>query len=279
MEGWVTDSGSLLPGVSAQGVDSGHATKVVTSKQSASTLLFCKTGQTTIRQKETETVTEYRGLDSVSAQAKVAASTDGTTQTGYYATFSGEDHSITVTTGTKKEVSARRANDANGWTVTVREVAYSVVPDITANGYTGPWKTSRVVAGGGTARTVSVNVSSTHVRTYSDVALYSTKKVTVTEHPGLSQAAAETLATTLANQTSVAEKVMVCTVQSYVNGGWLTGSWCYASLHVGTIVYTTTRKVSDEEGYVVTETKEEYDWRQAGAVNTASIKKSWSVQS
>ena len=267
-EGWVSSSGTTLP----------STCEVKTSKQSASTILFCKTGQTTIRQKETETVTEYRGLDETSALAKIAASSDNTAQTGYYATFNGEDHSITVTTGTKTEVSARRVNDANGWTVTVREVAYSVVPDITSNSYSGPWNTSLVVPSG-TSRTVSVNVSSTHVRTYSDVALYSTKKVTVTEHPGLSQSAAETLATSLANQTSVAEKVMVCTVQSWVNGGWLTGSWCYASLHVGTIVYTSTRKVSDGEGYVVTETKEEYAWRQAGAVNTASVKKSWSVQS
>ena len=74
------------------------------------------------------------------------------------------------------------------------------------------------------------------------------------------------------------EKVMVCTAQSYVNGGWLTGSWCYASLHVGTIVYASTRKVSDEEGYVVTETEEVYAWRQAGQVNTSSTKINWSVR-
>ena len=199
------------------------------------------------------------------------------TRNPFYATVNGEDHSITVTTGTKTEVSARRVNDANGWTVTVREVAYSVVPDITSNSYSGPWNTSLVVPSG-TSRTVSVNVSSTHVRTYLDVALYSTKTVTVKEHPGLSQSAAATLAASLANNTSVAERVMVCTAQSYVNGGWLTGSWCYASLHVGTIVYASTRKVSDEEGYVVTETEEVYDWRQAGQVNTSSTKINWSVR-
>ena len=266
-EGWVSSSGTTLP----------STCEVKTSKQSASTILFCKTGQTTIRQKETETVTEYRGLDETAALAKIAASSDNTAQTGYYAPFNGEDHSITVTTGTKTEVSARRVNDANGWTVTVREVAYSVVPDITSNSYSGPWNTSLVVPSG-TSRTVSVNVSSTHVRTYLDVALYSTKTVTVKEHPGLSQSAAATLAASLANNTSVAEKVMVCTAQSYVNGGWLTGSWCYASLHVGTIVYASTRKVSDEEGYVVTETEEVYAWRQAGQVNTSSTKINWSVR-
>lgn len=270
--GWIANSGSSLPAASV-GCD------VKTSKQSSSTILFCKTGQTTIRQKETETVTEYRGLNEASALAKVAASTDGTTQTSYYATFGSDEHSITVTTGTKTEVSSQRVNEARGWNVTVRELTYSVVPDITANGYSGPWKTSRIVAGGGTARTISVNVSSTHVRTYSDVALYSTKRVTTIEHPGLSQAAAEALATSLANETSVAEKVMVCKVQSWIDNSWFTGSWCYASLHVGTIVYATTRKVSDEEGYVVTETREVYDWRQAGQVNTASTKKNWSVQS
>jgi len=246
---------------------------VGTSKQSVSTILFSKSGQTTVRQRETETITEYRALNEASALAKVGV-TDATTQTSYYATFGEEDHSITVTTGTKTEVSARRANEANGWIVTKREVAYTVEGLDTST-----WKTTRVVSGGGTTRTVSVNVSSTHVRTYLDVALYSTKTVTVKEHPGLSQSAAESLATSLANNTSVAEKVMRCLAQSYVNGQWLDGSWCYASLHVGTIVYATTRKVSDDEGYVVTETEEVYGWRQAGQVNTASVKKNWSALS
>ena len=267
-EGWVSSSGTTLP----------STCEVKTSKQSASTILFCKTGQTTIRQKETETVTEYRGLDETSALAKIAASSDNTAQTGYYATFNGEDHSITVTTGTKTEVSARRVNDANGWTVTVREVAYSVVPDITSNGYSGPWNTSLVVPSG-TSRTVSVNVSSPHVRTYLDVALYSTKTVTVTEYPGLSSSDAATKANAIANQTSVTEKVMKCLAQSFVNNQWIDGSWVFASLHVGTIAYATTRKVSDEEGYTVTGTVEVYSWRQAGEVNTASVKKNWSVYS
>ena len=268
---WIVDSGNSMPA----GTLGCH---VATSKQRALTILFCKAGQTTIRQMETEVVTEYRGLDKDSALAKVAATSDATAQVAYYATFGDEDHSITVTTGTRTEVSARRSNDADGWTVTKRVVTFGVLPDITANGYTGPWKRTRIVSGGGSSRTVSVNVSSSHVRTYSDVALYSTKKVTVTEHPGLSQSAAETLAATFASETTIAEKTMICSVQSYVNGGWLTGSWCYASLHVGNIVYASTRKVSDEEGYVVTKTKEEYGWRQAGSVSTSSTRKSWSVQ-
>jgi hypothetical protein len=280
-EGWVTDSGSLLPGVNAQGTDSGHATKVVTSKQAATTILFCKTGQTTIRQLEEETVTEYRGLDETSATAKVGV-TDGTTQTAYYATFNGDDHSITVTTGSKKEVSARRTNEANGWVLTVRNVTYSVL-----GLDTNKWKTTRVVSGGGDARTVSVNMSSSHVRTWAGVSLYSTKRVTVREHPGLSQAAAESLAESLSNETNVAEHVMVCNVSSTIDGSAVPGSWCYASLHTGKVVYTSTKKVSDDEGYTVTETEEVYSWRQAGNGTSTSSSgghnysttKAWSVYS
>ena len=264
--GWIASAGSTLPAAGT--------CDVKTSKQSTTTILFCKSGQTTIRQKETETVTEYRGLDADSAQAKVAGGSDSTTQTTYYATFGSEDHSITVTTGTKTDVSAHRANEAAGWNVTVREVTYTV-----EGLNTSTWKTSRVVSGGGTSRTVSVNVSSTHVRTYLDVALYSTKTVTVTEHPGLSQTEAGNLAASIANQTSVAEKVMRCLAQSYVNGQWIDGSFAWASLHVGTIAYATSRKVSDDEGYTVTGTVEVYGWRQAGNVNTSSTKKNWSVYS
>ena len=72
---------------------------------------------------------------------------------------------------------------------------------------------------------------------------------------------------------------MRCLAQSYVNGQWIDGSWAYASLHVGTIAYATTRKVSDDEGYTVTGTVEVYGWRQAGNVNTSSTKKNWSVLS
>ena len=84
---------------------------VGTSKQSASTILFSKSGETAIRQRETEEITEYRALNEASALAKVGV-TDTTAQTAYYATFGEEDHSITVTTGSKTEVSAQRANEA-----------------------------------------------------------------------------------------------------------------------------------------------------------------------
>ena len=277
--GWISSSGSTLP--------TAGTCDVKTSKQRSSTILFCKSGQTTIRQWETETVTEYRGLDAESAQAKVAGTSDLTAQVAYYATFGTEEHSITVTTGTKTEVSAQRVNDANGWNVTVREVSYSVEPNITANGYTGPWKTSRVVSGGGTARTVSVNVSSTHIRTFQGVALYSTKTVTVKEHPGLSQSDAATLATTLANGTNVAEHVMLCSVSQTIDGSAIPSMTAWASLHTGKVVYATTRKVSDDEGYTVTETEEVYSWRQAGNGTTTSTSdghtysttKAWSVYS
>lgn len=254
---------------------------VGTSKQSASTILFSKSGQTTVRQRETETITEYRALNEASALAKVGV-TDATTQTSYYATFGEEDHSITVTTGTKTEVSARRANEANGWIVTKREVAYTV-----EGLNTSTWKTTRVVSGGGTVRTVSVNVSSTHVRTFQDVALYSTKTVTVKEHPGLSQSAAESLATSLANETNVAEHVMRCSVSQTIDGGAIPSTNAWATIHTGKIVYATTRKISDDEGYTVTETEENYSWRQTGNGTTTSSSgghnysttKAWSVYS
>ncbi len=166
-EGWISSSGSGLPAASL-GCD------VKVSKQSSSTILFCKTGQTTIRQKETETVTEYRGLDEASANTKVGV-TDGTSQTTYYATLGGDDHSITVTTGTITKKSARRANEARGWTLTVREVTYSVEGlDTTV------WKTSRTLTATSEI-VVSVEKTTSYVFSMDGNVLMSKRTTTVKE--------------------------------------------------------------------------------------------------
>lgn len=261
---WIAHAGADLPPESAE-----YA--VSTSKQSTSTIVFCKSGADTVRQVETETVTEFRALDEASAKAKAGVA-DETSQSNYYAAIGGENHSITVVTGTKTEVSARRANEAGGWTVVVRKVDYSVDgldEDV--------WKTTRVVSGGNAGAIVSISMSSSHVRTYSDVSLYATKTTTVTEHTGLSQADAQAMLSACAGESTAVERTMVCTVQGVSSGTWVTVSRCWTTLHVGNSVYASARNVSNEEGYTVTKTVEAYGWSQSGAVNNSTTKKSWSV--
>lgn len=234
--GWITDSGPSLP-ASTVGCD------VRTSKQSASTVLFFKTGQTTIRQRETETITEYRGLDEDSALAKTGVS-DGTTQTVYYATLGGDEHSITVTTGTRTEISARRANEANGWIVTKREVEYSVEPNIAANGYSGPWATSLTLTATSEV-VVSVEYSASFVFSMDSNVLTSTKQTTVKERRHFSTEALASAAYTAATHgyteyqcgTNVIKK---CVIPS------------------GTQRSVSVFKVSDEEGWTARATETVY---------------------
>ncbi len=274
--GWIDVAEADIP------TDKDHATKVETSKAASSTLLFAKSGKTTVYQREEETVTEYRGLTETSARGN-AGVTDSTTQTAWYGTFGSEDHSITATTGTRTVATAARANEARGWTLTVREVAYSTYPeDLTKAG----WAQSRTASGAKT-RTVSHSKSANHVQTWSYCSLFQTKETTVTETTGLTEADAQALIDDEVAKSSFFEQTMRCAVQSYVSlsttgsgtKDWTTSSWCWAMVQLGTIYYGSARKVSDAEGWSATITKEAYGWTQAGngqyKIGDTDTKRSW----
>lgn len=226
-----------------------HAAKVAVSKGASSTLLFAKSGAKEVYQREGETVTEYRGLTEASAQAKTGV-TDKTTQTAWYGTFGSEDHSIVATTGKRTVATAARANEARGWTLTVRETAYSTIPeDLTTEG----WAKSRVDSEGNT-RTVSKSKSISHARTYNGCSLFQTKTTEVAETYGLTKDAATAKVNGLTNA-SFKETTLWC-----VSGA----SKAWQIVQTGSMSYGSTRFVSDAEGWTATITTETYDWTQSG---------------
>lgn len=247
-----------------------HAAKVAVSKGASSTLLFAKSGAKEVYQREEETVTEYRGLTEASAQAK-AGVTDGTTQTAWYGTFGSEDHSIVATTGTRTVATAARANEARGWTLTVRETTYSTIPeDLTEAGW------AKTLAGDtgetGRTRTVSNAKSLSHLQTWSGCALFQTKETIVEETTGLKdEATAKAKIDEAVASSSFKLQKYVCSVECYgtwnsADGtkSWQSGSWCWTMGQTGTLYYGSSRKVSDAEGWAVTITKEVYDAIQTG---------------
>ncbi len=253
---WITHAGSSLPADS-------HNVTVKTSAASASTIVFAKNGSTTIRQIETIETTDYRGLDMASALAKVGVS-DQTVQTKYYATIGGEQYSITLLSGTKTEVTAQRANDANGWTVTKRVTTYSSSPAASATDFTNVWKTT-VSASSATGTVESYEMSRSHCRTCGDGhTLYSTKAVTVTEYRNLTQSAASSLVSSSTADTVVETRIFF---QSYVNlststqgsgsYSWVNSAWYV--LPVGTERRASMRNAGDG-AYNVTVTETVHGW-------------------
>lgn len=228
---------------------------VETSKSATTSLLFAKTGQTTIRQKETEEVTEYRGLTKDTAQ-KMVAVTDSTTQTTYYKQIGSEVYSITVLSGTKTEISAARNDESDGWHATKRVITYSTEPDLTSSKTANGWSTTYPTTGTSEGRQVSYSSSTSPVTYYWGASLFSKKEVTTTEYSGLTQAAAQSLVQSKTSST-VAQKIYQCLSYTTNQGDTarLSG-WCYAECTVGTNVYGSAQKVSDTEGYRVTITTE-----------------------
>ena len=251
---WITNSGPSLPAATV-GCD------VKTSKTSASTIVFAKNGSTTIRQTETIEITEYRGLDATSALAKVTVN-DQTVQTKYYATIGGEQYSITLMSGTKTEVTAQRANDADGWTVTKRVTTYTSNPATSATAFTNVWTTS-IAASSATGTVESYEMSRSHCRTCGDGhALYSTKSVTVTEYRNLTQSAATTLvsnntADTVTDTTIYFDAYIDLSSSGSGNNQWVTTAWYV--LPIGTEKRASMRNAGDG-AYSVTVTETVHGW-------------------
>ena len=227
---------------------------VEASKSATTSLLFAKTGQPTIRQKETEEVTEYRGLTKDTAQGMVDIS-DSTTQTTYYKQIGSEVYSITVLSGTKTAVSAARNDESDGWHATKRVVTYSTNPDLTSKTTANGWSTTYPTTGTSEGRQVSFSSSTTPVTYYWGAALYSKKEVTVTEYTGLTQTAAQSLVKSKTSST-IAQKIYQCISYTTQKNQTVWSGSCYAECTTGTNVYASSQKVSDTEGYRVTVTTE-----------------------
>ena len=238
-------------------------TRVHISKRAASTILFAKSGATTIRQVEMETVTEYRALTEASAKS-LAGVVDGTTQTEYYASFDGVLHTISVLSGTKTEKTAARSNEANGWTLTVREVAYSTFPASLPSG----WSTSASSSSAQpVSTTTSISHSRSHVASYGGCTLISTKEVTTGElysyatSAAANTAAAEWVAALDSGESALTSLTVCCSWQT----SGIPGGWQYATVNSGVLKYATVRPSSTGSGWMIETTKEKYGWTQSPA--------------
>ena len=245
------------------------STEIPVSANATTSILFSKTGQDIVRLKETEQVYEIRALTEGAALALVGV-TDTTTTTTYYATFGEDEYSITVTTGTKTELTAARANEARGWLVTKRVVTYA--PDGLD---TKVWTTSHSGTGS-SGRIVSISLSSSPVQTFINTTLFSTKKTTVREYTGLTKTEAESILNGCTTATALTAQTMKCLTKTKTNNEWVDTSWCYAQVNKGTQEYASARNVSTDEGYTVSKTTEEYSWSQVGVVNNSTVQRSWS---
>lgn len=102
---------------------------VRTSKQTASTILFCRPGAKSVFQVETEEIHEIRGLTEDAARAKVpdaAGVVDNTVETVYYAFIDSLVFSLTARTGAKSEWAAARADESGQWVAQCRTRSFAV---------------------------------------------------------------------------------------------------------------------------------------------------------
>lgn len=256
---WKDDSPTKIP-------DATSVTRVEKSRNASSTILFTKDGNV-VRQVETEVVSEYRGLTKEKAVA-LAGVEDSTAQTAYYRVIGGTTYSMTATSGTKTTKTAQRANEADGWVLSVSETTFTTEPaNLTASG----WTDSLVGSSSSSVwSTKSRSKSVTPVRELSGCTLFQVKDVTVEEKRYLTKEAAAAIVSDPGIATTLASKTATCIVKSYVSlsgadtKSWLTTSWCYATLNDGVQCYASMSFVSDAEGYTVTRTTETYSGTQAG---------------
>ena len=237
------------------------------SKIAASSILFAKNGAETIRLVETEEVVEVRGLTKSEALKRVGV-TDNTQQTMYYAHIGDDDHSITVTSGEKVEISASRANNADGWTVSEKHITYATTPSTLP----ACWKTSRAEAGVTQLdEIVSRDRSSSYIWHRESNTVFSTKTTTVSESKGLTKDEADAIVNATATENTYGITTLYWQAYNKEAGGglpagWIT--WAYTHAQTGKDVCASARKISDEEGWSVTKTVVEYGWAATGNNNT-----------
>ena len=273
---WKDDIPTRIP-------DTTSVTRVEKSRNASSTILFAKGGNV-VRQVETEVVSEYRGLTKERAVA-LAGVEDSTAQTAYYRVIGGTTYSMTATSGTRTTKAAQRANEADGWVLTVSETTFTTEPAALVG---AGWTDSLIGSSASSAWSVrSRSKSVTPVREFNGCTLFHVKDSVVEEMRYLTKDAAAALVSNPGVSTTLASKTATCTDEAYYStsssGGdssWHVASWCYATLNDGVQCYASMSFVSDTEGYTVTRTTETYSGTQAGNrrfdVGTTPNRVSWS---
>lgn len=226
---------------------------VKTSKQSASTILFARQGAATVRQTETVETKEVRGLTEESGEG-LAAVSDSTVQTAYYAHIDGLTFAITVVTGWKEEWGAARKDESGQWVATCRKTTYtSNVGSVPAWGTTPLDAEGKAVAlsAAGVSRTVGRDKSSSLVYTFAGMRLITTIETVNVEYRYVAdEAAAQAI---VAANSTVADYVTVSThVES--QGSALPAPYAYFAIPYGTEKYASARYVSPSEGWCVSVT-------------------------
>ena len=226
---------------------------VDTGKQTASSILFSRSGATTVRQIETDEVMEVRGLTQSAGKGKVpnaANIVDNTTQTSYYAFIDGLVFSITVTTGTKEEWSAARKDESGQWVATKHTKTYAVKGLNTSVWGTTPLDsdgTAIVLSTSGVTRTISKDKTASFVYSAEGDTLCATVTTTVKECRYIStQAAAEAIVNANTSSSSMG---------SATHRGLFVISLPVTS---GTEKFASARYVSPQAGWTVTITEKAF---------------------
>lgn len=222
---------------------------VDTGKQTASSILFSRSGASTVRQIETDEVMEVRGLTQSAGKGKVpnaANIVDNTTQTTYYAFIDGLVFSINVITGFKEEWSAARKDESGQWVATKHTKTYAV------KGLTNVWGTTQLDSDGtaivlstsGVTRTISRDKTASFVYSAEGDVLAATVTTTVKECRYInSQAAANAI---------VNANTSVSSMGSATHRGLFVISIPVTS---GTEKFASARYVSPQAGWTVTITE------------------------
>lgn len=240
-----------------------NATPVDTAKTAASSILCAPPGLTAIRQREAVETSEKRGLTKTAALA-AAGVMDDTSQTTYYRYYGRRVYSFTATTGTKTVATARRANDADGWTLTTTVTTYSIHPATLPNGWgTTPLDPDgnpiSLSAGGDSGIVVSYQTQLSHVYTWTTFAsssssttltsaLFSKTETTVTEYRHFnSEASAQAKANSLTSANVAFTTLVAPYRQTAVQSA-------YRTLPTGTTTTAVVRQASNGEGWTVVAT-------------------------
>lgn len=220
--------------------------EISTSSRTSKSIAYSANGLI-IRQQETVTTVEYRGLTKAAADLLCTLGSDTTTSTVYYKQIgtSSEYAAVGITSGTKTEYSATRANEANGWTVTKTTQTFGAA---NANG----WTTTRPSGSTTTGIQISKDLRKSFVFVFDGDQFQSSQQTTVTEYRFLTSAEADTL---IANNSS--NNVQMKTFIHYNNELKIYDAW--SSAQKGTNKSASKRYVDAANGYTVTVTETVFD--------------------
>lgn len=235
---------------------------VITAKESASSVLFAKDGQTTIRQIEIVETTEIRGLTEANAKGRVSGPTlsNDYAETTYYKVIDGATYQFLGRTGTETRHAARRVDETNQWVYTKTETTFSLNVNPTENAY--GWST---IEGGNTlsADGVEVPVSSDKTATYQykygGEAICATVTTSVVEYRHVTTEGKNAYVALSSAGAQMYNHNYVRT-QAEAGIGNPYGTLAYAIFMHGTDTQYSARYVSAQEGWTVTKTTKTYSW-------------------